>query len=65
MSVLVHDTKGDNYIIFAKGSPEKLMSSSKNINLQNQIHNYTKMIKTQSLNGLRTISYGYKQITKI
>lgn len=61
MSVLVRDKHTGKHYIFVKGSPEKILHSS--INIQKNSENsetYMAMVKTLSLNGLRTIAMGYK-----
>lgn len=63
MSVLIRDVVRGKYYIFAKGSPEKLLANCSNIAAKSQDSNiYTKMIKTLSLNGFRTIAMGYKEL---
>jgi magnesium-transporting ATPase (P-type) len=63
MSVLVRNVINNKYFIFAKGSPEKMLSKCLNIIPgSDNSKAYIKMFKTLSLNGFRTIGMAYKQL---
>lgn len=68
MSVLVTDMVSKKSYIFIKGAPEKLLENSLNIsqadsdNPSSSGTQYSNMVKILSLNGLRTIAIGYREI---
>lgn len=57
MSVLVRDVGSNEYYVFVKGAPEKIMECS-----VNAIKDYNNIVFKMSLSGLRLIAYGYKKI---
>lgn len=59
MSVLVRDVKTEKYYAFVKGAPEKIQNGSRK-KVQGMDDRITKL----SLRGLRTIGFGYREISK-
>lgn len=58
MSVLVKETKTNRHYILVKGAPEKIHSCS-----IKKIHKYDDIVSDMSFAGLRTIAYGWKNIS--
>ena len=57
MSVLVKDVAREEYSVFVKGAPEKLLDLA-----VNKIPNFDDNVFSLSLQGLRLIAFGYKRI---
>ena len=66
MSVLVEDCVSGEFQVFVKGAPEKLLANCINIRAQiseKSVRNYMRVIKSLSMEGLRTIAFGCKTIS--
>ena len=58
MSVAVRNTQTSKYFIFVKGSPEMIHANS-----HLKINNYGEFIKRLSLEGYRSIGFGYREVS--
>jgi magnesium-transporting ATPase (P-type) len=58
MSVLFRHRQNGRYYVVAKGNPEMIHNFS-----QSKVKNFDAFIKKMSLEGFRSIGFGYRELT--
>lgn len=58
MSVLYRHTESNRYFVVAKGNPEMIHKYS-----QEKVKDYEAFIKKMSLEGFRSIAFGFREIS--